>query len=177
MHIKMLTADSPDIEMLEQINEEAIPACERNSLKDLMATDAMVIEILEEEPVGFLVIREFKTIIYLAYLAVRRDRRCKGIGGEALRELISEYYDRMIVVEYEAPDPSSSENDLKFRRKGFYHRNGFLESGYYTFYDDTEFEIGFAGEAFDFDLFCEFTEYLCTIVSDHIPKPYRKEYT
>ena len=81
----------------------------------------------------------------------------------------------MIVVEYEAPEPDLSANDLKIRRKGFYLRNGFAESGYHTYYDDTEFEIGFAGKAFDYDLFCEFTEYLSSIVSDHIPKPYRRE--
>ena len=71
MELKELTIDSPELEILERINEEAIPACERNSLKDLMKTGATVIEIVEDESVGFLVIREFKTVLFLAYLAVR----------------------------------------------------------------------------------------------------------
>jgi len=43
-----------------------------------------------------------------------------------------------------------------------------------TFYDDTEFEIGNAGMDFDAELFGEFTEHLSEIVSDYIPKPYKK---
>ena len=178
MELKKLTIDSPDIAALEEINEEAIPECERNPLRNLIDTGAAVLGIyVDEKSVGFLVIREFKSILYLAYLAVRADLRSNGIGGMALRKLAFEYPDRMIVVEYEAPDPSSAENELKMRRKGFYKRNGFCETGYYTFYDDTEFEIGCAGMEFEAELFGEFTKHLSTIISDHIPKPYKKHCT
>ena len=174
MELRKLTIDSPDIRTLEEINEEAIPECERNSLRDLMDTGAIVLGIYIDGPVGFLVIREYKSILYLAYLAVDSALRSKGIGGRALKELVSNNGDHMIVVEFEAPDPFSTDNELKNRRKEFYKRNGFCETGYFTFYDDTEFEIGCAGLEFDADLFGEFTEHLSTIVSDHIPKPYTK---
>ena len=174
MKLKKLTIDSPDIGILEEINQEAIPECERNSFGDLMDTGATILGIYEEGPVGFLAIREYKNILYLAYLAVNSALRSKGIGGKALEELVSNNSDHMIVVEYEAPNPAASENELNIRRKGFYKRNGFGETGYFTFYDDTEFEIGCAGMEFDVKLFCEFTEYLSSIVSDHIPKPYKK---
>ena len=174
MELRKLTIDSPDIQVLEEINEEAIPECERNSLRDLMNTGATVLGIYNDGPVGFLVIREYKAILYLAYLAVNRTLRSKGIGGNALKELVSNNAGHMIVVEYEAPDPSSPENGMNIRRKEFYKRNGFCETGYFTFYDDTEFEIGCAGLEFDVDLFGEFTEHLSTVVSDHIPKPYMK---
>ena len=169
MELKKLTNDSPDIEVLEEINVEAIPECERNSLRSLMDTGATVLGIYDDRPVGFLVIREYKNILYLAYLAVDSTLRSKGLGGKALEELVSNNPDSMIVVEYEAPN-----NELNNRRKNFYKRNGFRETGYNTFYDDTEFEIGCAGIEFDVELFGEFTEYLSTIVSDHIPKPYKK---
>ena len=174
MELRKLTIDSPDIPALEEINEEAIPECERNSLRDLMDTGATILGIYDDEPVGFLVIREYKTILYLAYLAVNNSLRSKGIGSKALGELVSNHADQMIVVEYEAPNPFSPENELNIRRKGFYKRNGFCETGYYTFYDDTEFEIGCAGMGFDVELFGEFTEHLSAIVSDQIPKPYKK---
>lgn len=174
MKLRKMTIDSPDIQVLEEINEEAIPECERNSFKDLMDTGATIFGIYEDGPVGFMVVREYKSILYLAYLAVNSTLRSKGIGGNALDRLVSNNADHMIVVEYEAPDPSSPENELNIRRKGFYKRNGFFETGYFTFYDDTEFEIGCAGMEFDVELFGEFTEHLSTIVSDHIPKPYKK---
>lgn len=173
MELRKLTIDSPDIPILEEINEEAIPECERNSFRDLMNTGATILGIYDDGPVGFLVIREYRTILYLAYLAVNSSLRSKGIGGRALEELVSKYSDHMLVVEYEAPNLSSPECELNFRRKGFYKRNGFCETGYYTFYDDTEFEIGCAGMEFDAELFGEFIEHLSTIVSDHIPKPYK----
>jgi Acetyltransferases len=174
MELRKLTIDSPDIPALEEINEEAIPECERNSFSDLMNTGATIIEIYEDGPVGFLVIREYKSILYLAYLAVDSSLRSKGIGRMALTELVSNNADRMIVVEYEAPNPALLENELNIRRKGFYKRNGFCETGYFTFYDDTEFEIGCAGKEFDVEMFGEFTDHLSQIVSDHIPKPYKK---
>lgn len=174
MELRKLTIDSPDIPALEEINEEAIPECERNSFIDLMNTGASVLGIYEDGPVGFMVIREYKSIIYLAYLAVNSTLRSKGIGGRALEELVSNNAAHMIVVEYEAPNPASPENELNIRRKGFYKRNGFCETGYFTFYDDTEFEIGCAGKEFDVEMFGEFTEHLSRIVSDHIPKPYKK---
>ena len=172
--LKKLTIGSQDIDILEEINQEAIPECERNSLRNLMDTGATILGIYEEGPVGFLVIREYKNILYLAYLAVNSVLRSKGIGGKALEEIISSNSNHMIVVEYEAPNPSAAENELNIRRKVFYKRNGFCETGYFTFYDDTEFEIGCAGMEFDVELFGEFTEYLSKIVSDHIPKPYKK---
>ncbi|MCR5112029.1 MAG: hypothetical protein K6B38_14195 [Ruminococcus sp.] len=41
MKLKVMDTDSPDIAVLESINEEAIPACERNSLEDLIYTKAI----------------------------------------------------------------------------------------------------------------------------------------
>ena len=105
MKLKVMDTDSPDIAVLESINEEAIPSCERNSLEDLINTGATVIGIYTDEPVGFMVIREFGTLIYLAYLAIRQDLRSNGFGGIAVRDLISAFPENMIVVEYEAIDP------------------------------------------------------------------------
>ncbi len=175
MELRKMTNNSSDIEVLESINSEAIPECERNTLRDLINTGATVIGIYIEQPVGFLVVREYKSVLYLAYLAVKSDLRSRGIGGMALRKLISEYQDHMIVVEYEAPNTCSPQNDMNIRRKGFYLRIGFLETGYFTFYDDTEFEIACMGSDFDVELFGEFTEYLSNMVSDHIPRPYRRK--
>ena len=162
-------------EHLEKINIEAIPECERNSLDDLMDTGAEVLGIfLNGFPVGFFVLREYKTIIYLAYFAVGCEYRSKGTGSQALSKLIDGKKDRQIVVEFEAPSGSET-NKTASRRRNFYLRNGFHETGWYTFYDETEFEIACTSVSFDVNTFNEFTEYLSTLVSDHIPKPYRKD--
>ena len=180
LELRALRRGSADQEILEEINREAIPEEERNSLEDLFATGTDGnLEILgisaEDEPAGFLVVRKHGRIRYLAYLAVRRDLRSRGIGSRALQALLGRDPEYSTVVEFEAPNPDCAGNDLRIRRKNFYLRNGFSETGWYTFYDGTEFEIGCSGRAFDEKEFGEFIGYLGTIVSDHIPKPYRRE--
>ena len=179
MEMRTVCRGSADQEILERINEEAIPENERNTLDDLFATGMDGnLEILgiydQDEPVGFLVVRKYRRIRYLAYLAIRRDLRSRGIGGSAVRELIRRNPGCRTVVEFEAPDSDSAGNSLKVRRKHFYLRNGFNETGWFTSYDGTEFEIGCSGQTFDEKEFGEFIDYLGTIISDHIPKPYRK---
>lgn len=178
--LRALCRGSADQDILERINEEAIPEEERNSLEDLFSTGADGnLEILgiyaDGEPVGFLVVRKYKRICYLAYLAVQNDLRSQGIGSKALRGLTERNPGCCTVVEFEAPRPDSDPEDLRQRRKDFYLRNGFYETGWYTFYDGTEFEIGCSGQDFDAEAFGEFIDYLGTIVSDHIPQPYRKD--
>ena len=165
---------NPDKVILEEINVEAIPECERNSLDDLIDTGAEVLGIyLNNKPAGYFVLRKYKLISYLAYFAVSSELRSKGIGSEALTLLIKNNKDNQMVVEYENPSNKDSD-DIKGRRRNFYLRNGFYETGWYTFYDETEFAIGCSSQLFDVAAFGEFTEYLSSIVSDHIPKPYRK---
>ena len=162
--------------MLEAINEEAIPECERCTLADMMSTEATVFCIdVDGEPAGYMAVRSWKNILYLAFLAVRKDLRSGGIGSEALRELIRRYPEQQLVVEYEAPDERSGNNNERIRRKQFYLRNGFFETGWFTCYDGTEFEIGCSRPDFDAAGFQAFTAYLPEIVTDHIPNPFQKQ--
>ena len=175
IELRRVEKGSAQAEDLERINTEAIPECERNSLGDLMDTGAEVLGIfLNGLPVGYFVLREHRSIVYLAYFAVSREHRSKGIGSRALAKLIAAKKGRRIVVEFEAPSGSETD-EIPARRREFYLRNGFYETGWYTYYDETEFEIACTSAAFDIGAFNEFVEYLCTMVSDHIPKPYRKD--
>lgn len=178
MELKSIDKASADKRALESIHEEAIPEAERVSLDEMMDTGAEVIGIYEDgEPAGYLMIRHYKKIVYLAFLAVRRDLRSGGIGSEALRMLISAYPDRQIVVEYEAPEKSSPAASIRARRKAFYLRNGFYDTGWNTCYDGTEFEIGCSAQDFDVQEFAEFADYLATFITDHIPRPCRRNVT
>ena len=115
-------------------------------------------------------VRYYRNLVYLAYFAVRKDLRSKGIGGRAVRELIRQNPDKQVVVEYEAPDLPDVCNDIK----RFYLRNGFFETGWFTDYDNTEFEIGCSQPDFNSEEFVAFAEEIAKVVSDHIPNPFRK---
>ena len=174
IELRKIEKSNPDKIILEEINVEAIPECERNSLDDLIDTGAEVLGIyLNNRPVGYFVLREYNFIRYLAYFAVGSEMRSKGIGSEALSLLIESNKEYQIIVEYENPS-NDDPVDINLRRRDFYLRNGFYETGWYTFYDETEFAIGCSSQSFDVAAFGEFTEYLSSTVSDHIPKPYRK---
>lgn len=176
MEIRLLAEGSGDEPVLEEINREAIPECERNSLEDLRRTGAEVLGIYEDRaPVGFMVTRRYRNILYLAYFAVRSDLRSRGIGGRALRELTAGNPESRVVVEFESPDERCADSEMRLRRKGFYLRNGFHETGWFTFYDGTEFEIACSRPDYDPAEFGDFVAWLGTVVSDHIPQPYRKD--
>ena len=175
MEIRKLTGNPAELSLLEAINEEAFPEEERCALRDLLASGAEVWRIgAEGDPAGFIVVRIRNNIVYLAYLAIRADLRSGGIGGEALRELIRMNPDKQVVVEFEAPDERCADNPIRIRRKGFYLRNGFYETGWYTRYDGTEFEIGCSRPDFDSEGFLELSAWLAGRFSDHIPDPFQK---
>lgn len=180
MQLKILPQDSEDKLAADAVNEEAFPECERNSLDDLYASDtAERLEMLgiyddNDEIAGFFTVRKYENIRYLAYFAVSKDKRSKGTGSRALRLLMERYPDAQIVTEYETPDDSCDNNSMKLRRRDFYLRNGFYETGWYSFYDDTEFTIACSDSVFDKKGFERFIVYLSSIVHDHIPELYRK---
>ncbi|WP_295091714.1 GNAT family N-acetyltransferase [Ruminococcus sp.] len=179
MQLKLLPQNSEDKLIADTINEEAFPECERNSLDDMYASDtADRIEILgiydDNAIVGFFIVRKYKNIRYLAYFAVSQDKRSAGIGSQALKFLMERYPYAQIVTEFETPDDSCDNNAFRIRRRDFYLRNGFYETGWYSFYDDTEFTIACSEPVFDKKGFEQFTAYLSSIVPDHIPKLYRK---
>ncbi len=171
MEIREIGENSVELPFLEAINDEAFPEIQRCALSDMLATGAKVLCIdFHWEPAGFMAVRYYRNLVYLAYFAVRKDLRSKGIGGWAVRELIRQNLDRQVVVEYEAPDMSGTRNDAA----RFYFRNGFFETGWYTRYDGTEFEIGCSQRDFDPAEFSAFAEDIAKVVSDHIPNPFRK---
>ena len=179
MQIRYVEQTSPDKVIMDRINEVSFPECERNSLDDLYASGADgnldMLGIYDDDGIkGFFTVRKYCNIRYLAYFAVAPDERSRGIGSRALKLLREYYRGCQIVVEYEAPDDSCENNDIRLRRQSFYLRNGFHKTGWYSFYDETEFVIACTGEDFDKEGFDRFTAYLTSIVPDHIPKLYRK---
>ena len=179
MQLKTLSQNSVDKQIADKINEEAFPEYERNSLDDMYASDtADKIEILgiyaANAIVGFFIVRKYVSIRYLAYFAVSQEKQSAGIGSQALKLLFYRYPDAQIVAEFETPDDRCDNNAIRLRRRSFYLRNGFYETGWYSYYDDTEFTIICSVPGFDKEGFERFTAYLSSIVPDHIPKLYRK---
>ena len=181
LSFRAVGADSPDLTLLESVNEETIPENERVALSNLLATGAdgnleLTGIYLKDEPVGFCAARSYKGVLYIAFLAVRSDLRGKGIGSAALKDLIRRHPEQKVIVEFEAPRDDADNNDIRVRRKRFYLRNGFYETCCFSSYHGTEFEIGCSDPLFDLAEYGEFLDWLASVIEDPVPKPYLKQH-
>ncbi len=179
MELIQLFPDSADISQVKRLNLEAFPDNERVDIDDLFefGSDGKM-DILgiyrDGEFCGFFVIRKSERIAYIAYFAVCAEKRSQGIGGAALRALAESYPGRQIVVDFEALDEVSGNNAQRQRRRDFYYRNGFFETGWFQFYMQTEFEIACISPVFDKDGFEQMIAEIHERAPEFDPHMYKK---
>lgn len=80
------------------------------------------------------------TLLDILYLAVDEKFRSQGYGQQILTYL-AQSYKRTIVLEVELPDKKASNYEQQIRRKAFYLRNGFMNTGYGIDINKVSFEI------------------------------------
>lgn len=179
MYFKKLDRNSGDIPMLEKLNNQAFPENERIEINDIFSfsekSGREVTGIYKDgEFSGFVITIKFMKCVYICYFAICPEKRSRGIGGQALKMLKEYYPDCQIVVDFEALDENSGNNQQRIRRRNFYYRNGFFETGYYQFYMKTEFEIACSEPDFNRAGFEELISEIHKTVPDFNPELYRK---
>ena len=147
-----LTPSSRDRSIFQQINNEAFPPSERISLDEIFAfasaTSTDVLGIYDHEaPVGFAVLLKNADCGYLYFIAIDSRTRSKGYGGAALQRLMETYPGLQLVLDFEVIDEQAENNTQRVRRKNFYLKNGFHETGHYTMLRDDRFEVVCSGGA------------------------------
>ncbi|WP_418751450.1 GNAT family N-acetyltransferase [Frisingicoccus sp.] len=80
---------------------------------------------------GFVYLAHSRKIVFVMFFAVERSLRSKGYGSAILREIQSRYPDKKIIISIESCDESAPDIVLRKRRKAFYLRNGYRETGYF----------------------------------------------
>lgn len=146
MELIKLKPDCKDREIFDRMNEEAFPISERMSLDDAFAlaldVDTDVLGLYDRElPVGLLVFVRNEFCGYLYYLAIDRNFRSRGYGSAALSLLAEAYPELQIILDFEEIDEQAENFEERCRRKKFYLRNGFHETGSYTMLWDIRFEV------------------------------------
>ena len=76
---------------------------------------------------GILYMLKNDGIAYIFYLAVSKDKRGKGIGGEILSAMKEHYKGRRIFLARERIEKSSGNFAERIKRREFYIRNGFTD--------------------------------------------------
>lgn len=79
---------------------------------------------------GFIYLAHNRKVVFVMFFAVDKKLRSKGYGSAILQEIQKRYADKKIIISIEPCDKSSPDFEIRTRRKAFYMRNGYKETGY-----------------------------------------------
>lgn len=105
--------------------------------------------------VGFTVIKLYGSLAYLFFLAIAPARRSQGYGAAAIATLKSLYPDRKHVVDFEMIDENAPNLQQRIKRKAFYLKNGYRETGLFLPYLGVDYEVTCMEEELDAEEFKE----------------------
>ena len=156
-----IDADFQDLEKVEILAKEAFPPEEYLSPANLiaMANKDNNLKFLalyhETDFAGFMVVKTYKTMAYLFFLAICPDFRGFGLGSLAVKTLKQLYPDYCQVVDFEQVDDRADNYRQRVKRKQFYLRNGYRETGLFVKYLDVTYEVMSMGIPFNLTDFKE----------------------
>lgn len=109
---------------------------------------------------GFMAVMTGYGMAYLFFLAIQAEFRAKGYGGQALALLRKTYPQMRQVVDLEMQAPSAENHAQRARRKQFYLRGGYKETGLFLSYLGVDYEVLCEEEHFDTEAFKKLLETL-----------------
>lgn len=125
--------------------------------------------------VGFMAVVTYRTMAYLFFLAIDPACRGKGYGSFALETLRKHYPGLTQVVDFEMPDAHASNAAQRERRRAFYLRNGYRETGMFLSYLGVDYEVFCTDETLDTAMFQNMMETLKDFVEGFDPVYFIKE--
>ncbi len=120
---------------LRALYESAFPDEERIPWNDLLRlVREMPLEFAEyrdgEELLGLTIVYPRPRLSWFWYFAVPEEKRGRGIGQRILSAFLARYEGRSVVLDMEDPaQPGARNVAQRRRRRDFYLRNGFRETG------------------------------------------------
>lgn len=99
--------------------------------------------------VGFMVTMQYKEMVYLFFLAISPLYRSKGYGSRAIEALKARYPGKTQVVDFEAPNDLADNAAQRIKRRRFYQKNGYCETGLFVTYYGVTYEVFCTDEQFD----------------------------
>ena len=132
---------------------ELVRMSKANNFDFLLLTDS-------ERFVGFMVVQTYKNMAYLFFLAIDSSCRSKGYGSYAIEALKETYPEKKQVVDFEMLDEKADNYEQRKKRRNFYLRNGYKETGLFLSYLGVDYEVFCMDNEFDEE---EFKELMTTI--------------
>lgn len=153
-----ITRESRFWEQVNTLAKEAFPPEEYLAPAELVrmarSDDFDFLALLDGEAfVGFMVVMLYEDMAYLFFLAIDADSRGKGYGSRAIETLRAEYPDKTHTVDFEMLDDAASNQEQREKRRAFYLRNGYQETGLFLSYLGMDYEVFCMGDHFDTETF------------------------
>jgi 3-hexulose-6-phosphate synthase and related proteins len=147
-----------DCKILEEIMKRQFPPEEYMSLDRLLALqDIGDVEIwalyANKDLIGFTALRTQGNMAYLFFLAFDDIYQGKGYGKEAVRKIRDLYSDKAVTVDFELVDENATNNEQRIRRRNFYLKCGFTETGWGLEYLGVRYEIFCMNRSFHINSF------------------------
>ena len=105
---------------------------------------------------GFVYLAHNSKIVFVMFLAVDKTLRSKGYGSAILQEIQNRYPNKKIIISIEPCDETAFDIEIRKRRKSFYLRNEYKETGYMIKLAGVVQEIIIANGEFDKSQFKRF---------------------
>lgn len=158
LNIEHITQDSRFWDRVNVLAKEAFPPEEYLAPAELVkmanSDNFDFLALLDDDAfVGFMVVQTFKNLAYLFFLAIAADSRGKGYGSRAIETLKAEYPNKIHTVDFEMTDDTAPNAEQRKKRRSFYQRNGYRETGLFLSYLGVDYEVFCMGEDFNADTF------------------------
>ena len=127
-----ITEEFEDYKKFRHLYLAAFPKEERVPVKYLMKHngESELIACYDGETFcGFYATLTFGDITHVLFLAIAEELRDLGYGSQVLGLISERYPDNRIILDIEAEDPSAPNAGQRTRRRKFYERNGYADSG------------------------------------------------
>jgi len=151
LRTETVTGEHRDLDKIEKLAMEAFPPEEYMSpeyMLELSEYDNFHFDALYDADrfVGFMTTVDYKDLAYLFFLAIDPECRGMGLGSRAIQTMKNMYADKYLTVDFEVLDENAPNNEQRKRRKEFYLRNGFKETGHGLSYFGVDYEIMSTGK-------------------------------
>lgn len=98
---------------------------------------------------GFVYLSAIENITFIMFFTVDKNVRSKGYGSKILEEVQSLYPNNKIVISIERCDVEAPNLNDRIRRKKFYLKNGYIDTGYLIELSKIDQEIIIKNGTFD----------------------------
>lgn len=153
-----ITTKSKYIEKIKYLSKEAFPKNEYLSpykLIEMAQEDNFDFFALTDnnEFIGYMAVKLYKNLSYLFFLAIMPEYRSKGYGTATINLLKEKYENYIQVVDFEKVDKLTNNYDQREKRKLFYIKNGYQETGLFISYLGVTYEVLSMDKTLDIDDF------------------------